>query len=68
MAETENVLLQVVTVTEACEKWGKDPGNIRRDLLAGRYNQDARKSGATWLISVQALIRFYGKPKKPITF
>lgn len=72
----ENALLQVVTVAEANELWDKDPSNIRRDLIdAAKYNnsekytkQEYRKSGSTWLISVNALTRLYGPPKRPVKF
>lgn len=45
-----NVLDEVMTVSEAARRWGKDVRTIRQ----------ACTSGATWLITVAGMTRVFG--------
>lgn len=59
-------LQQIMTATEAEERWGLQPGTVRASCLRGplsRYIEKGlvRKSGGTWLVTVQAMEKVYGK-------
>lgn len=62
-------LQQIMTATEAEERWGLQPGTVRASCLRGplsRYIEKGlvRKSGGTWLVTVQAMEETYGKEIK----
>lgn len=57
-----SALLLVLTVPEACEMFCKPRNTILYAIDAG--NLCARKSGATWLVSLQSLIEWFGWPKQ----
>src|SRR5690606_10982441 len=59
-------LQQIMTATEAEERWGLQPGTVRASCLRGplsRYIEKGlvRKSGGTWLVTVQVMEKVYGK-------
>ena len=53
-----------MTLTEAANKWKLDSSTLRHAIRNGRFNrtEDARQSGATWLVSSEAMKRLYGNP------
>lgn len=61
-----NVLEEVMTVAEAAERWGKASITVRQACTGykkapPRFREDeARQSGATWLITVAGMIRVFG--------
>lgn len=59
-------LTQVMTFSEAAEKWGFANGNtIRKAVERKKFNQDEiRKSGDVWLTTYQAMYRVFGQPRK----
>lgn len=59
-------LTQVLTFSEAAEKWGFASGNtLRKAVERKRFNPDEiRKSGDTWLTTYEAMVRVFGLPRK----
>lgn len=61
-----NVLDEVMTVAEAAERWGKASITVRQACTGykkapTRFREDeARQSGATWLITVAGMTRVFG--------
>lgn len=61
-----NVLDEVMTVAEAAERWGKASITVRQACTGykkapPRFREDeARQSGATWLITVAGMTRVFG--------
>ena len=61
-----NVLDEVMTVAEAAERWGKAGITVRQACTGykkapPRFREDeARRSGATWLITVAGMTRVFG--------
>ena len=61
-----NVLNEVMTVAEAAERWGKASITVRQACTGykkapPRFREDeARQSGATWLITVAGMTRVFG--------
>lgn len=61
-----NVLDGVMTVAEAAERWGKASITVRQACTGykkaqPRFREDeARQSGATWLITVAGMTRVFG--------
>lgn len=55
-------LTQVLTFTEAAEKWLLAGGNTLRQAVArGRfYEEEIRKSGTVWLTTYEAMTRVFG--------
>lgn len=55
-------LTQVLTFTEAAEKWQLAGGNTLRQAVArGRfYEEEIRKSGTVWLTTYEAMTRVFG--------
>lgn len=54
-------LIDVMTVTEAAAKWNKDVSTLRYACIGGAFtNNEARKSGSTWLITKKGMERHYG--------
>ncbi|MGX7350431.1 helix-turn-helix domain-containing protein [Enterococcus canis] len=60
-------LNQVLTFTEAAEKWGLANGStIRQAALRGKFtDEEVRKSGTVWLTTYDAMLRVFGAPLKP---
>ncbi len=67
-----NAILQaVMTPIEAAERWGKADRTIRQACTGykgapPRFKEgEFRRSGSTWLITVEGMIRVFGEePKK----
>lgn len=55
-------LTQVLTFTEAAEKWQLAGGNTLRQAVArGRFHEaEIRKSGTVWLTTYEAMTRVFG--------
>jgi hypothetical protein len=52
---------KVLTASEAAELWGLDPSTVKRACQQGRFTaSEARKSGGTWLVTVEGMKRVYG--------
>ena len=66
----QNVLNQVLTATEAAQLWNLAPITVRQACTgyakapAKFTATEARKSGKTWLISVEGMTRVFGDRKK----
>lgn len=62
----ENMLENVMTATEAAQRWNLAPITVRQACAgyakspAKFTRQEARKSGNTWLISLSGMIRVFG--------
>ena len=58
-------LTQVLTFSEAAEKWGFANGNtLRKAAERKKFNSDEiRKSGDVWLTTYQAMYRVFGEPR-----
>ncbi|WP_197541406.1 helix-turn-helix domain-containing protein [Clostridium botulinum] len=57
-------LYEILTITEASELWNKEVSTLRRNFAKGtqfKLNVDVRKSGATWLVTREAMTRIYGE-------
>lgn len=62
-----NILNKLMTIAEAGEKWGKDVSTLRKNFASGqqfKIGEDIRKSGNTWLVTVNAMERVYGSLDK----
>ncbi|OPX85836.1 MAG: hypothetical protein A4E53_03315 [Pelotomaculum sp. PtaB.Bin104] len=60
-------LENILSLTEASQRWGLSESTIRMAISRGRFVEDEeiRKSGKIWLITIPAMERVYGKePKK----
>ncbi len=59
-------LNQVLTFSEAAEKWGLANGNtIRKAVERKRFHDDEiRKSGDVWLTTYEAMQRVFGQPRE----
>ncbi|MBO0470678.1 hypothetical protein JZO66_08975 [Enterococcus sp. DIV0242_7C1] len=59
-------LNQVLTFTEAAEKWGLAGGNtIRQAVLRKKFEaHEIKKSGTVWLTTYEAMYRVFGESKK----
>lgn len=63
-----NVLDEVMTVSEAARRWGKDVRTIRQACIYYKGNpprftsDEVRQSGRTWLITMEGMERVYGVP------
>lgn len=59
-------LSEVLTFSEAAEKWGFSDGNtIRKAVERNKFNPDEiRKSGNVWLTTYPAMVRVFGIPKE----
>lgn len=58
-------LHQVLTFSEAAEKWGLASGNtLRKAVERKKFKpEEVRKSGDVWLTTYPAMVRVYGKPR-----
>ena len=56
----------VMTVSEAAEKWGITEGAIRKAIRSGKFipGIDYRKAGRITLICREAMTRVYSEPKR----
>ncbi len=65
----KNVLNEVITAAEAAKLWNLAPITVRQACAgyakspAKFTSTEARKSGNTWLISVEGMTRVFGKRK-----
>lgn len=62
----DNPLYKVVTINEATKLWNKEASTLRRAMHNRFEERERRKSGKDWIILVEAMIRVYGPPIKPI--
>lgn len=54
-----------ILATEATKMWGLSDSTIRRALHDGRFEKDeCKKVGRDWQITINAMKRLYGEPKK----
>lgn len=64
-----NVLNEVMTASEAAERWGIASITVRQACsgykkAAPRFKEnEARRSGSTWLITVEGMRRVFGPEK-----
>ena len=64
-----NVLDEVMTVAEAAERWGKASITVRQACTGYKkappkfHKDEARRSGATWLITIAGMTRVFGPDK-----
>lgn len=58
-------LTQVLTFSEAAEKWGFSNGNTLRKAVERKKFQphEIRKSGDIWLTTYEAMLRVFGQPR-----
>ena len=59
-----DLLKDVLTISEAAELYGFDPSWLRRVCMSGKFGGEARKSGATWLITRAGMKNLYGEPRE----
>ena len=61
-------LKNVMTFPEACKRWNLGESTLRKAALSGRFlENEARKSGKSWLVTRAGMERLYGKePEKEI--
>lgn len=65
-----NPLIEVMTPIEAAERWGLKPITVRQacsgySKAKPRFtDEEVRKSGSTWLITVKGMERVYGPEPK----
>lgn len=57
------MLNNIYTLKEAAELWGiSSPDLLRQKIARNRFTSDeVRKSGDTWLITKDAMVRVYGE-------
>lgn len=57
-----NMLLEVMTATEAAEAWNMTEGAIRAAIKSNKFilGKEYRKAGRITLITREAMIRVYG--------
>ena len=60
-----DIVIDVMTVSEAAEIWGITEGAIRKAIKSDKFipGIDYRKSGRITLICREAMVRVYGTPK-----
>ena len=58
----------VMTFPEACKRWNLGESTLRKAARSGRFlENEARKSGKSWLVTYAGMERLYGKePEKEI--
>lgn len=56
---------QVMTLTEAADKWGYSDGStIRKAIERGRFKEhEIKRSGRVWLLTYEAMCRVFGEPQ-----
>lgn len=56
---------EILTFTEASNLWKLGDGTLRHAAARGNFmNDEIRKSGSTWLVTRDAMIRLYGELKE----
>ena len=57
---------QLLSAAEAEERYGKQPGTIRKGIAQGKFKEgtDCKKFGKQWVILLSALEREYGDGKE----
>ena len=62
--EPPELIKEVLTFAEASKKWGLADSTLRKLVTTDKLEEgiDYRKSGSTWLITKEAMIRIYGEP------
>jgi hypothetical protein len=62
---SENLLLQVISASEAARLWYLDPSTVKKAIYTRRNGLEARKSGRDWLVTVRSCEKRWGKcPQK----
>jgi hypothetical protein len=53
------------TATEAASRWGLDESTVKKACQQNRFTeQEARKSGGTWIVTRSGMERVYGEAKQ----
>ena len=61
----ENCLQHVMTFPEACKRWNLGESTLRKAAMDGRFlENEVRKSGKSWLVTLSGMERLYGKEPK----
>lgn len=61
----KDCLQNVMTFPEACKRWNLGESTLRKAALSGRFlENEARKSGKSWLVTRAGMERLYGKEPK----
>jgi len=60
---------EIMTASEADERWGLHKGAVRQSCVRGQLKKYieqglVRKSGGTWLVTVEAMEAVFGPEKK----
>lgn len=51
----------IITASEAAQLWGLDSSTVKKACQQGKFSDhEARKSGGTWLVTVEGMERVYG--------
>ena len=55
----------LLSFKEATDKWGLNESTLRKAVTYGKFteNVDIKKFGKQWVITEEAMVREYGKPK-----
>lgn len=55
----------ILTLKEAASIWNKDTSTIRRRIVSNKLKEGIayRKSGSTWLITRESMLKLYGEPE-----
>lgn len=57
-------LTDILTASEAARLWQLDESTVKKACQQGRFTEDeARKSGGTWMVTRAGMERVYGKEK-----
>jgi hypothetical protein len=57
----EKLIGNTLTASEAAALWGLDPSTVKKACQQGKFSDhEARKSGGTWLVTVEGMERVYG--------
>jgi hypothetical protein len=55
-------LTNIFTASEAARLWQLDESTVKKACQQGRFTEDeARKSGGTWMVTRAGMERVYGK-------
>lgn len=61
-----NILYEILSINEASTIWNLDKSTVKKYLQKSNCplikNVDYKKSGKTWLITKNAMIKLYGLP------
>ncbi|MTI53798.1 helix-turn-helix domain-containing protein [Geosporobacter ferrireducens] len=62
--DQNNIIFSILTLKEAAQLWELDDSTLRHAIKQGKFREDEhRKSGGTWIITKEAMIRIYGEQK-----